>query len=149
MRNSFAALGFFEAFVRPSAYGTIGEFMRANGLEQSAARLAITRFYDESGWGFEAAVPFKSSDDARAKAQSAANGGQVRLARTYAGRVVKGVHIGPHENLPDAYRQLEDYMAANRLEPNGPSWEQYVTDQPNTPPEKLRTEVFMPVKPQG
>ncbi|HEU4531669.1 MAG TPA: SRPBCC family protein [Steroidobacteraceae bacterium] len=132
-----------------SAYGRIGEFMRANGLEQSAAPLAITRFYDESGWGFEAAIPYKASDAARTRAEGAANGGQIKLARTYAGRVVKGMHVGPHENLPDAYRQLEDYMAANRLEPNGPSWEQYLSTKADTSREPLRTEVFMPVKPQG
>ncbi len=132
-----------------SAYGRIGAFMRSNGLEQSAAPLAITRFYDESGWGFAAAIPYKASDAARAQAQSAANGGQVKLARTYSGRVVKAMHVGPHENLPDAYRQLEDYMAANRLEPNGSSWEQYLSTPAGTSEEPLRTEVFMPVKPQG
>lgn len=130
------------------AYGRIGNFMQANGLQQSAAKLAITRFYDESGWGFEAAVPYKGSDEARAKAKGASDAG-VKVAQTYAGTVVKATHVGAYAGLPDTYRQLEDYVAANKLEPNGQSWEQYVTDPQSTPPEQLRTDVFMPVKPQG
>jgi len=132
-----------------AAYGRIAEFMKANGLEQSAARLAINRFYDESGWGFEAAVPFKASDEVKAKAQNAANGGAIKVAQTYSGQIVRGTHVGPYSGLPDAYRQLEDYMASNGLEPNGSSWEQYLTEPGSGPDEQLRTEVFMPVKPQG
>lgn len=130
-----------------AAYGKLGAFMQTNGLRQSAARVAITRFYDESGWGFEAAVPYTGSDEARAKAKAAGSG--IKVAQTYAGKVVKATHIGPYEGLPDTYRQLEDYVAANKLEPNGQSWEQYVTDPQSTPPEQLRTDVFMPVKPQS
>lgn len=132
-----------------TAYGQIADFMKANGLEQAAARLAINRFYDESGWGFEAAVPFKASAQTTTRAQKAADGGPIKVTRTYAGQIVKGTHVGPHEGLADAYRQLEDYMAANKLEPNGPSWEQYVTEPSATAPEQQRTDVFMPVKPQG
>jgi effector-binding domain-containing protein len=130
------------------AYGKIGDFMQANGLEQSDAKVAITRFYDESGWGFEAAIPFKGTDEAKAKAK-AANGAGVKVARSYAGKVVRATHLGPYTGLPDTYRQLEDYVAANKLEPNGQAWEQYVSDPQSTPPDQLRTEVFMPVKPQG
>jgi effector-binding domain-containing protein len=132
-----------------AAYGQLASFMKSNGLEQAAARLAINRFYDESGWGFEAAVPFKASADSLARAQKAANGGPIKVTRTYAGQIVRGTHVGPHEGLPDAYRQLEDYMAAKKLEPNGHSWEQYVTESGRAPPEEQRTEVFMPVKPQS
>jgi len=132
-----------------AAYGKLAEFMRANGLEQSAARIAINRFYDESGWGFDAAVPYKPSSDARTRAEKAAGGGPIKVMRTYAGQIVKGTHVGPHAGLADAYRQLEDYMAANKLEPNGQSWEQYVTEPGSTSEGELRTDVFMPVKPQG
>lgn len=126
-----------------TAYATINAFLKANGLEQSGARLAINRFYDESGWGFEAAIPFSGSDQARSKAASA---GSVKIGKTYGGRVIKGVHIGPHSTLPETYGQLEDHMAQQHLEPNGRSWEQYVGDPGTPPPEKLETHVFMPIK---
>ncbi|NJO12862.1 MAG: hypothetical protein HC872_04675, partial [Gammaproteobacteria bacterium] len=33
--------------------------MKLQGLQPSAPRIAINRFYDESGWGFDAAVPYR------------------------------------------------------------------------------------------
>jgi len=127
-----------------TAYPRITAFLKANGLQQSGATLAINRFIDESGWGFEAAIPFSGSEAARSKA--AASNGPVRIGKTYGGRVLKGVHIGPYSSLPDTYRQLEDHMAQQHLESNGRSWEQYVGDPETTPPEKLETHVFMPIK---
>jgi effector-binding domain-containing protein len=130
-----------------AAYVEINAFLKENGLEQSGAPLAINRFYDESGWGFDAAVPFRGSDDARARAVAAS--GTVRIGRTYAGRALKGVHIGSHSSLPDTYRQLEDYMAQNHLEPNGRSWEQYVGDRTKAPEDMFETHVYLPIKPGG
>lgn len=128
-----------------AAFTEITAFLKANGLKQSGATLAINRYFDESGWGFEAAIPFNGSESARSKA--AASTGSVRIGKTYGGRVLRGVHIGPYSSLPDTYRQLEDHMAQQHLEPNGRSWELYVGDPGKTPPERLETHVFMPIKP--
>jgi effector-binding domain-containing protein/uncharacterized protein YndB with AHSA1/START domain len=128
-----------------AAYTQVSAFLKANGLEQSGTALAINRFYDESGWGFEAAIPFRGPESAHSKAAAAS--GTVKVGKTYAGRVLRGVHFGPHTSLPDTYRQLEDHMAQNGLEPNGPSWEQYVGDSKQTPPEKLETHVYLPIRP--
>jgi len=128
-----------------AAYTQIGQFIQANGLTQKGAPLAINRFYDESGWGFEAGIPVEGVTD---KSRSAASAGSlVKLGHTYAGHALKGVHIGDHSTLPDAYRALEDYMVAKGFDSNGPSWEEYVGDPVTTPPEKRQTDVFMPVKP--
>lgn len=126
------------------AYEQIGAFMKNHGLRQDGARLAINRFYDESGWGFEAAIPIAGSPAAKAKA--AASGGLVKLGQGYSGQAVKGTHIGPYADLPDTYRQLEDYVAENGLESNGRSWEQYVSEPGKIPQEELRTDVYLPVK---
>jgi effector-binding domain-containing protein/uncharacterized protein YndB with AHSA1/START domain len=127
-----------------AAYSQIGQFMQSHSLRQSGAPLAINRFYDESGWGYQAAIPVEGVNDAIRAAASAS--GVVRIGHTYAGRALKGIHIGDHATLPDAYRALEDYMVANGLDSNGPSWEQYIGDPVTTPSEKLQTDVYMPVK---
>ena len=130
-----------------AAYSRIGQFMQAHALRQDGAPLAVNRFYDESGWGFQAAIPVTGVTDAvRA---DAANAGAVRIGRTYAGRALKGIYIGDHSSLPDAYRALEDYMVAKGLDSNGFSWEQYISDPVNTPREKQQTDVYMPVKAGG
>jgi effector-binding domain-containing protein len=129
------------------AYSSIGQFMQAHALRQDGAPLAVNRFYDESGWGFQAAIPVTGVTDAiRA---DAANSGVVRIGRTYAGRALKGIHIGDHSSLPDAYRALEDYMVVKGLDSNGFSWEQYISDPVTTPREKQQTNVYMPVKTGG
>ncbi len=129
-----------------AAYAQVNAFLEANGLRQSGAPLAINQFYDESGWGYEAAIPFSGSEDARSKAAAGASGA-VKIGQTYSGRALRGVHIGPRSSLPDTYRQLEDHMAQRNLEPNGRSWEQYVGTPENTPQDKLETHIYMPIKP--
>jgi effector-binding domain-containing protein/uncharacterized protein YndB with AHSA1/START domain len=128
-----------------AALSQVNAFLRENGLEQKGPPLAINRFYDESGWGFEAAIPFGGPESARAKA--AASTGTVKVGRTYAGRVLRGVHVGDQSSLPDTYRQLEDHMSHENLEPNGRSWEQYMSNRSQTPAEKLETHVYLPIKP--
>jgi effector-binding domain-containing protein len=129
-----------------AAYAEINAFLKENGLQQSGAPMAINRFYDESGWGFDAAIPFHGSA-ARSKAVAAS--GAVRIGRSYAGRALRGVHIGSHATLPDTYRQIEDFMAQNHLEPNGRSWEQYVGDRTKAPEDTRETHVYLPIKPGG
>jgi effector-binding domain-containing protein/carbon monoxide dehydrogenase subunit G len=127
-----------------AAYAQIDAFMHVNALTQKGAPLAINRFYDESGWGFQAGIPIVGLTD---KSRGAGTTGIVKLGHTYAGHALKGVHIGDNSTLPDAYRALEDYMVAKGLDSNGSSWEEYASDPVTTPPEKRQTEVFMPVKP--
>jgi effector-binding domain-containing protein/uncharacterized protein YndB with AHSA1/START domain len=128
-----------------SAYAKLNAFLEANQLQSTGRPLAINEFFDESGWGFEAAIPFSGSQSARVRA--ADGDGPVRIGQTYAGRALKGIHVGPRSTLPDTYRQLEDHMAQQHLEPNGRSWEQYVSDSRAASPERLETHVYLPVKP--
>jgi effector-binding domain-containing protein len=127
------------------AFGKINAFLAANGLRQDGAALAITHFYDESGWGFEAAVPVAGSSEAKARAARTAAKG-IRIGPGYAGSALKGVHVGSHSTLPETYQRLEDYAAEKGFDSNGRPWEQYVTDPRTTPEDQLRTEVYMPVK---
>ena len=130
-----------------SAYSQIRQFMQAHALRQDGAPLAVNRFYDESGWGFQAAIPVTGVTDAMRT--DAVNSGVVRIGRTYAGRALKGIHVGDHSSLPDAYRALEDYMVNKGLDSNGLSWEEYVSDPASTPADKQQTDVYMPVKVGG
>jgi effector-binding domain-containing protein/uncharacterized protein YndB with AHSA1/START domain len=127
-----------------SAYAALNGFLKDNQLQPNGPPLAINEFFDESGWGFEAAIPFSGSEAARAKAVG--TNGPVKIGQTYSGRALKGVHIGPRATLPDTYRQLEDHMAQQHLEPNGRSWEQYMSDTRATA-EQPETHVYLPVKP--
>jgi effector-binding domain-containing protein/uncharacterized protein YndB with AHSA1/START domain len=127
------------------AYGRIQSFLGAHGLKQSGATLAITRFYDESGWGFEAAIPYSGTADAKARANAAASNG-IKVGKSYSGSALKAIHVGPYATLPETYQKLEDFAAEKGLDANGRPWEQYISDPRSTPAEELRTEVFIPVR---
>ena len=55
-----------------SAYSRIGQFMQSNALTQNGAPIAVNRFYDESGWGFQAAIPVAGVTEAIRTAASGA-----------------------------------------------------------------------------
>ena len=56
------------------------------------------------------------------------------------------VHIGPYQGITNAYISIEKYIKDKGLQINGKSFEEYINDPGNTPPEKLQTNVYYPVK---
>ena len=127
-----------------SNYARIGEFLTAHGLAMAGPVGAINRSVTEKEWVFDAIVPFAGPAGARAKAANSKGG--VRIGTTPAGRTVKAVHVGPYESMQTTYENIAAYLRGNKLESRGVSWEQYVSDPANTPPEQLVSYVFQPIK---
>jgi len=57
--------------------------------------------------------------------------GEVYATQTPAGQAAVAVHRGPYHRLNEAYRAIEDWMAANRRESGGHSWEIYGDPTPD------------------
>jgi AraC family transcriptional regulator len=56
------------------------------------------------------------------------------------------IHVGPYDQLHDAYVAIEQWMKAEGLVAAGAPWESYVTDPADYPdPKDWKTEVFWPV----
>src|SRR3989304_694166 len=51
--------------------------------------------------------------------------GEIRSGTLPAGKVASTVHMGSYENLPDAYRALENWIREQNLKPASPPWEVY------------------------
>jgi len=64
-----------------------------------------------------------------------------------AGRYARATHIGPYATLPDAWsRLLGEWLPGSGLRVGkGVSFELYRNDPTNTPPEQLRTDLYIPV----
>ena len=60
--------------------------------------------------------------------------------------IVKAVYTGPYEKMMPAYDKVMAYIKENKLEISGRAWEQYISDPGTTPPEKLITHIYFPVK---
>ena len=99
----------------------------------------FARYYnsDPAAFDTEAGIPFRGT-------VTAASG--MRVATLPGGRVAKTVHIGSYETLSKEYRRIEAYLEEHGLRGAEGPWESYVDDAATTPHDKLRTEVFWPLK---
>ena len=62
------------------------------------------------------------------------------------GPVATTLHIGPYENLSDAYAAIQHWIETQGLAAAGAPWESYVTDPGENPnPSEWKTEVFWPL----
>ncbi len=122
------------------AYFDILTFIDLHGLTEAGAPLSITRRFSGSELRFDAAIPVRGLSD-----ETPESDGSVRLARTYAGSVIRVRHTGSYRSLSDTHRKILAYLAVLDIEQNGDAWETYVSDPTETPESELLTWVYYPV----
>jgi len=61
------------------------------------------------------------------------------------GQWVRCLHVGPYDHLPQARVALEQWLKANGRAAAGPRYECYLNDPQSTAPEKLETEILIPL----
>jgi effector-binding domain-containing protein len=81
----------------------------------------------------------------RAEAEASARAAGLEVGATGAGRAVQAMHVGPYDTLTQTYDAMFADMRARSLAPADDMWERYL-DPPDTPAEKVRTEVIWPVR---
>lgn len=124
-----------------ATYGLVLGFVSTNGLQIAGPPLAITNYWDERGFGFDAGIPVSGTPIRGAGPDS-----PVRMGETYGGRVVRAVHTGSYNDLENTSAKIEAYIVAHSLEKNGRPWDVFVSDPGNVPENELVTEMYYPVK---
>jgi len=73
--------------------------------------------------------------------------GDVLTGTLPGGRAAVTTHVGPYEQLFDAYAAVQLWIEEHARRAAGPPWEVYVTDPADHPdPKDWRTEIFWPVE---
>jgi effector-binding domain-containing protein/uncharacterized protein YndB with AHSA1/START domain len=124
-----------------AAYAKVVAFMKTNGLKQAGAPITINTRWDDTGYGFDAAIPIEKTPDKAVSPDS-----PVKVKTMYDGDALKLVYKGPYGGMPPVYAKLEAYMAARGYESAGPPWDEYVSDPGTTPESDLITNIYQPVK---
>jgi effector-binding domain-containing protein len=124
-----------------AAYGEIMALMSVAKIEITSPPLSITNKFSlsEMVWVFDCAIVGELPEGTEVT-------GRIKSGKSYAGKAVKGVHIGSYEQSILTYRAIEKYMEENNLEQNGRSWEEYIDDPTIVAPEELRTNIYFPIK---
>ena len=138
-RSSKDAKEFGEAI--GAGYTKVVAFMKAHGLKQAGPPITINTRWDDTGYGFDAAIPVDRAPDREIPADS-----PVKVKQTYGGKALKIVFKGPYGGMPPSYAKLTAYMAARGYASAGAPWDEYVSDPGTTPEADLITNIYQPVK---
>jgi effector-binding domain-containing protein len=71
--------------------------------------------------------------------------GTIQPGELPAGKWARVLHVGPYEQLRDAYEALTSWIADQGYRPSGVSYEAYCSE-PGTPPEEIRTWIMFPLQ---
>ena len=93
-------------------------------------------------WRYDACITVPSDFESPDKA--------VQVQELAAGDYAVTVHVGPYEKLGESWYGMMPWLKLNNREMAlKPCFEVYQNDPRNTPPEALRTALYLPLKPQA
>jgi effector-binding domain-containing protein len=127
----------FETLVE--AFKTVGGYMEKQKLEPSDKPIAIYTQTDESGFQYQAGIPIAEAPKNPPK-------GDLAVAKTPTGKMLKFVHRGSYDSMDTTYEAITNHLDEKRLETEDMFIEEYVTDPTKTPEDKLVVNIYVPLK---
>ncbi len=127
-----------------TAFGDITAWALDEGVELSGQPMAITRSWNPERYRFEAAIPVSGEWP-----PEPLTGTRVEIGESPGGDAVRIVHTGSYDDTLASYEAVYAWMAAHGFREQGTSWEHYVSDPADTPPEALVTHIYFLLEPAG
>ena len=118
-------------------FSRIAKFMAKNKLTQSGPPFSIDATQSPGTYSFEAGIPVDRGD--------AAGADNVRVDKSYGGKALRTIHIGPYAEMITTHDKLLAYLGAHGYTRNGAAFYRFVDDPGNTPEAQLHTEIYAPI----
>ena len=119
------------------AYGQIGQYLGRLGEHPVGASFAAYHNADMQDLdveiGFQVAKPLPGQ-------------GEITASEIPAGKYASCLHVGPYNAIGTTYNVLGQWMTDNAYEASGASYELYLNDPQQTPPQELKTQVLFRLK---
>jgi effector-binding domain-containing protein len=117
-----------------AAFDQVADYLRRNGVAPRGFPFARYHIRPDCAFEVEAGFPV---------ATPIAGDSTVEPSSLPGGHVVVAWHVGPYEQLADAYEAVDAWLKEERGIRTGDAWEIY-HDPPSRDPSKWRTEVVQP-----
>ena len=126
-----------------AAFGALGQQAAALGLGRDPDAIQVAVYYDDP----ESTPAEELQSIAAVSVAENADIGDLEEARLPAGRFLRAEFVGHYAGLSDAWSRLyaEDIPAGGYTLRDDVCFEVYVSDHDSTPPDELRTDLYVPV----
>ncbi len=119
------------------AYGEIAAYMGKSGIPFAGPPFAMYFNMDMNDLDVEIGFPVGTP---------ASGEGRVKPGKLPGGKLAKALHIGSYESIGATYEMLTAFVGERGLKPEEFMYEEYLNSPEDTPPEKLATNIYFPLK---
>lgn len=118
-------------------FGEIVAYMQEKSIPFAGAPFAAYHNMDMNDLDVEIGFPV---------AAPAPGEGRIEAGTLPGGSYATAVHTGPYETIEQTYNALLSFVSEHGMESEEFMFEEYLNSPENTPPEKLATVIYFPVK---
>lgn len=121
-----------------AAYKSLTQSLDKQGIKPSGPPMTIYTDTDDTGFGFQAALPVAEAPKALP--------GDLKVGQAPSGKALKFVHRGSYDAMDSTYEAITNYLDEKQMEAKDQFIEEYVTDILKTSPDHLVVNIYVPVK---
>ncbi len=118
-------------------YGEIAAYMGKSGIPFAGAPFVIYYNMDMNDLDVEVGFPL---------AKAAAGEGRVAASVLHGGSFATAKHTGPYATLEETYNALTAFVKEKGAQMETFMFEEYLNSPEDTPPDKLETVIYFPIK---
>ncbi len=119
------------------AYGAIAQYL--GELSEAPAGPAFAAYYNMDMQDLDVEIGFPVSKKLPSK-------GEIQASQIPGGKLASCLHVGPYQDVGPAYEALTKWVNDKGYQATGVSYEMYLNDPAQTPPNELKTLIIFPLQ---